>query len=131
MKLIVKNLRPVPYSLDVGPFPNAQGQGGMIRATLAMNGTPGDSLDIGTRVAVSEFNVAQFVRTLISPTGSATVTTPVAGGYMVTANPPGALSLTVLSDSNEGRSPTPHWTMRWFGRRSASLAARYTSGAYR
>lgn len=98
MRILLKNLRQLPYSLDIGDF---EGLGDCVRELLATSGTPGDTVDIGGRVDPWSLNVQKLVRGLVVPAGSTRVVTTVPGGYQVTATPPGQLRVTFLEDLDD------------------------------
>lgn len=140
MKILLRNLRDLPYSLDVGDF---QGFGDMVRELLAPYGSPGDTVDIGERVNPWELNVQRFIRRLVVPQGSTRVITTLAGGYRVTATPAGQCSATFLEDPDDlvflffgggggGLTPADHQRLRQLIHFiDEGPAGGFTSGAYK
>lgn len=97
MRILLKNLRALPYSLDVGEWD----YGAMVRELLAPVDQPGDTYDLGDRVDAWDVNVQALIRRLVVPDGSTRVITQLVGGYRVTAVPPGQLSATFLGEPND------------------------------
>lgn len=96
MKILLKNLGRLPYSLDIGEFDS-----GMVRPLLAIKDTPGDTVDIGDRVDPWDLNVQKFVRSLVVPKGSVAQLTNVPGGYRIVGNPVGVLSVTFIQEADD------------------------------
>lgn len=96
MRILLKNLRALPYSLDIGEFEDS-----MVRELLAPQDLPGDTIDIGGRVNPWDLNVQKFIRGLVTPPGSTTVLTPVVDGYQLVGSPPGQVSATFLQDPDD------------------------------
>ncbi len=97
MKIYVKNLRSLQYSLDIGETMT----GDVVRALLAPRDQPGDTTEIGEYVDPWDLNMRERVRQMVVPDGATRIITPVAGGYTVTANPPGQVSVTFLEDPDD------------------------------
>lgn len=97
MKILLQNLRGLPYSLDIGDWD----VGAMVRPLLAQKDQPGDTVDIGGRVDPYDLNVQKFIRGLVVPYGSIGVVTSVPGGYSVIGNPPGQLKVTFIGEVDD------------------------------
>lgn len=97
MRILVQNLRSLPYSLDIGETMT----GDIVRALLAPKDQPGDTAEIGEYVDPWDLNMRERVRALVVPPGATRIITPVSGGYSVTANPPGQVKVTFLEDPDD------------------------------
>lgn len=97
MRILLQNLRSLPYSLDIGDWD----VGAMVRPLLAPRDQLGDTVDIGDRVSPWDLNVQAYVRGLVVPPGATRIVTTVPGGYSVTASPIGQLKVTFLETTDD------------------------------
>ncbi len=99
MRVLVRNLGSLPFSLDIGDFY----YGDMCRELLAPAGdvSGNDVVDIGDRVNVWDLNVQDFIRGLIVPEGGTRVVSTITDGYRVTATPAGQCSVDFLGDPDD------------------------------
>jgi hypothetical protein len=96
MKILLRNLLPTQQSVDLGEFDD-----GMVRPLLAIAGTDGDTIDIGSRVDPWDLNTFAIVRAMVVPSGSTAVITTVPGGYSVIGSPPGVLEVTFIATPDD------------------------------